>query len=81
MAGEDVHKTEYIWLCASCAQVMHPKVEVSNNTVRVRLTKNEPTLAADIKASLDAGALKTANLIDIHSFRKRGRPAGVARTP
>lgn len=41
MAGDDERKTEYIWLCACCAQVMHPKVEVSGDTVRVRLSKND----------------------------------------
>jgi hypothetical protein len=50
-AGRDERKTEYIWLCACCAQVMHPKVEVSGDTVTLRLTKNLPTLVADTNAS------------------------------
>jgi hypothetical protein len=41
-AGGDELKSEYLWLCASCAQKMHPKVEVIGNTVTLRLTKNEP---------------------------------------
>ena len=42
MAGKDERKTKYIWLCAPCAQVMHPKVEVNGDTVTLRLTKNDP---------------------------------------
>ncbi len=42
--GGSERKTEYIWLCACCAQKMHPKVEVTGDTIRVRLTKNEPIL-------------------------------------
>jgi hypothetical protein len=40
-------KTEYIWLCARCAQEMHPKVEVTENAVTVRLLKNDPMLGDD----------------------------------
>jgi hypothetical protein len=40
-AGKNERKTEYIWLCACCAQVMHPKVEVNGDTVTLRLAKNE----------------------------------------
>ncbi len=40
MAGKDERKTEYIWLCTPCAQVMHPKVDVIGDTVTLRLTKN-----------------------------------------
>lgn len=40
MAGKDERKTEYIWLCAPCVQMMHPKVEVTGDTVTLRLTKN-----------------------------------------
>jgi hypothetical protein len=50
-AGGNERKTEYIWLCARCAQEMHPMVEVSGNTVRVRLSKNLPMLVADTAAS------------------------------
>ena len=32
-AGGNEHKTAYIWLCASCAQKMHPKVQVIGNTI------------------------------------------------
>ena len=41
-AGGEERKTEYIWLCTSCAQVMHPKVEVAGDTVTLRLKKNDP---------------------------------------
>jgi len=50
-SGGNELKTEYIWLCARCAQEMHPKVEVSGNTVRVRLSKNEPMPSTDTDAS------------------------------
>lgn len=51
-AGRDERKTEYIWLCGPCAQVMHPKVEVDGNTVTLRLTKNDPLpLVANTSAS------------------------------
>jgi uncharacterized metal-binding protein YceD (DUF177 family) len=40
--GDDEIKTEYLWLCARCAQKMHPKVEVTGNIVTLRLTKNNP---------------------------------------
>jgi hypothetical protein len=50
-AGWDECKTEYIRLCAHCTQVMHPKVEVTGDTVTLRLTKNLPTLVADTNAS------------------------------
>ena len=43
-AGGNEMKTEYIWLCARCALEMHPKVEVTGDTVRVRLSKNTPML-------------------------------------
>jgi hypothetical protein len=46
-AGGTERKTEYIWLCSHCAKKMHPRVEVAGNTVRVLLSKNEPTLVAD----------------------------------
>ncbi len=50
-AGRDERRTEYIWLCAHCAQVMHPKVECTGDTVTLRLTKNLPTRVADSNAS------------------------------
>ena len=45
--GGNERKTEYIWLCASCSQIMHPEVEVTENSVLLRLTKNLPMLVAD----------------------------------
>jgi hypothetical protein len=47
-AGGDERRTEYIWLCAPCAQVMHPKVEVTGNLrhtprYRQRLSHYEKT--------------------------------------
>jgi hypothetical protein len=40
----DERKTEYIWLCASCARIMHPEVEVTEDSVLLRLTQNVPVL-------------------------------------
>lgn len=40
--GGTQRKTEYIWLCARCAAVMHPKVDVAGDVVTLRLTKNVP---------------------------------------
>lgn len=45
-SGGDERKTEYIWLCDCCAQVMHLKVEVIGDTVTLRLTKNGASPAA-----------------------------------
>ena len=42
--GGNERETDYIWLCDCCALIMHPKVEVSGNTVRVLLSKNVPGL-------------------------------------
>jgi hypothetical protein len=50
-AGGNELKTEYIWLCASCASTMHPKVVVTGNTVRLCLAKNLPARVADTNAS------------------------------
>jgi hypothetical protein len=50
-AGETERKTEYIWLCAHCAQVMHPKVDVIGDTVTLRLAKNDPIPLADAATS------------------------------
>ena len=41
--GGSERKTEYVWLCNSCAQLMHPKVVVSGNAIKLMLTKNDPT--------------------------------------
>lgn len=49
-AGGKERITEYIWLCARCAQQMHPKVEFTGGTVTVRLSKNDPTVAAETAA-------------------------------
>ena len=51
-AGGDERKTAYIWLCTRCAQRMHPKVEVTGNTVSLRLSKNDSMLVADAASSL-----------------------------
>jgi len=40
-AGESERKTEYVWLCADCAQRLHPKVEVAGDTITLRLTRND----------------------------------------
>ena len=45
-AGGNERKTEYIWLCDCCAHKMHPKVEVTGDTVTVRLSRNDPSLLA-----------------------------------
>jgi hypothetical protein len=46
-AGGKERKTEYIWLCAPCADQMLPKVEVSGNTITLRLTKKDPVRVAE----------------------------------
>ena len=43
LSGRDEHKTEYVWLCAACAQVMHPRVQIAGDTVTLLLTKNDVT--------------------------------------
>lgn len=50
-AGGNELKTEYIWLCASCALKMHPEVEVTGDTVKLRLSKNVPIQVANTSAS------------------------------
>jgi hypothetical protein len=50
-AGGNERKTEYMWLCPRCAQEMHPEVEVTGNTLRVRLSRNDPMPLADSAAS------------------------------
>ncbi len=50
-AGGSELKTEYIWLCARCAREMHPEVEVVGDTVRLRLSKNDPMWLAETSAS------------------------------
>ena len=44
LSGTDEHLTEYIWLCRTCAQVMHPAVEVTRDSVVLRITKNVPMM-------------------------------------
>ncbi len=51
MAGGNEQITEYIWLCAPCAQQMRPKVEVTGNTIRVLLSKIAPMAGTDSIAS------------------------------
>jgi hypothetical protein len=43
--GGTERKTEYIWLCPRCAEVMRPKVDVAGDTVTLRLTKKLPEVA------------------------------------
>lgn len=50
-AGENQHKTDYIWLCGRCAEEMHPKVEVAGDTITVRLSKNDPLQVEAANAS------------------------------
>ncbi len=52
-AGGKERMTEYIWLCARCAQQMHPRVEVIGDTVTVRLSKNVPAAAESAALSND----------------------------
>lgn len=49
-AGGDERKTEYLWLCSTCAEVMHPRVYVTGDTIQVRLSKNVPAQVADADA-------------------------------
>jgi hypothetical protein len=52
-SGKTERKTEYVWLCGHCAQVMHPKVVVAGDTITLRLTKNDTvSLAAETDALL-----------------------------
>ncbi len=44
-AGETQMKTVYVWLCASCARRMSPKVLVEGDTVRLALTRRSGTCA------------------------------------
>jgi hypothetical protein len=46
-AGGKERKTEYIWLCAPCADKLHPEVDVLGNTVTLRLTKKDPVRAVE----------------------------------
>jgi hypothetical protein len=50
--GNGEHMTEYIWLCADCAQRMHPRVEVTGDKITVRLTENSPLPLVDSGAAL-----------------------------
>ncbi len=45
--GGNERKTEYIWLCARCAQQMHPEVKVTGNVITLRLSKNGPIPVPD----------------------------------
>lgn len=46
-AGGTEHRIEYLWLCSDCAQRMHPRVEVTGKTIKIRLSSNEPIPPAD----------------------------------
>lgn len=50
-AGGNELKTEYIWLCARCAQEVHPEVEVTGDTVTLRLSKNATIPVANAASS------------------------------
>lgn len=45
-AGERQQKIDYVWLCTVCARQMNPRIEVSGNTVIVRLAKTVPALVS-----------------------------------
>jgi hypothetical protein len=45
-AGETEQKTDYVWLCGHCAQEMHPTVDVTGDTVTVKLSRNVPVRVA-----------------------------------
>jgi hypothetical protein len=45
--GGDESMTDYLWLCADCAQRMHPTVEISEDKVTVRLSENLPLPLGD----------------------------------
>jgi hypothetical protein len=49
--GRDEHHTEYMWLCTECSQRMHPKVDVSGNSITVRLCANVSMAVADSASS------------------------------
>ena len=52
-SGGNERKTAYIWLCASCAQKLHPKVQVIGNTITLLLSKNDPMRVANIDAAAE----------------------------
>ena len=52
-AGGSEHKTAYIWLCASCAKKMHPKVQVIGNTIQLLLSKNDPMRMAETERAVE----------------------------
>jgi hypothetical protein len=55
-------KVEYLWLCASCAEVMLPKVVVRGDTVTLLLTKIDTLQLVDTQTCADRNALlKQAN--------------------
>lgn len=58
LSGTDEQVTEYIWLCAACAQVMHPEVEITRDSVILRLTKND---AMSVAVPATAAPLRWAN--------------------
>ena len=50
-SGGEERKTEYIWLCAACANKMHPEVEFTGKSVVLRLMSNRPLQMAQSNAS------------------------------
>lgn len=41
-AGGSERKTAYIWLCSGCAEKMHPKIQITGNTITLLLSRNDP---------------------------------------
>ena len=52
-AGGNERKTAYIWLCARCAQRMHPRVQVTGSTITLLLSMNEPMRGAGSEAAVE----------------------------
>lgn len=52
-SGRNLTKTTYIWLCPRCSSLMTPVVQVSHDTVRLRLEPRDEN-------GLDVGALRVA---------------------
>jgi hypothetical protein len=40
--GSAESRTEYVWLCDCCAQILRPMVEVADKAVRLRLVRKPP---------------------------------------
>ena len=52
-AGGSEHKTAYIWLCASCAKKMHPKVQVIGNTIQSATLEKRSNAMAETDAAVE----------------------------